>query len=159
MKLVRLVFPAVLLAGRLAEGAETTYEQHVRPILKTHCFQCHGEEGKREGGLDVRLKRLIEQGGESGAAIVPLKPDESLLVEKIRSGEMPPIDKKLSAEQIATVVRWVASGAKTARPEPEQAGDAPLFTDEERNYWAFQPICRPTVPTCGAGVLPAFAHD
>lgn len=143
MKLVRLVFSAVLLVGRLAEGAESTYEQHVRPIFKAHCFQCHGEEGKREGGLDLRLKRLIEQGGESGAAIVPLKPDESLLVEKIRSGEMPPIDKKLSTEQIATIVRWIAGGAKTARPEPEQVGDQPLFTDEERNYWAFQPIRRP----------------
>ena len=45
-----------------------TYEQHIRPILKTHCFQCHGEEDHREGKLDLRLRRLIIAGGESGPA-------------------------------------------------------------------------------------------
>lgn len=158
MKLaIRLLCSAIMLAGRVAfaEGAELTFEHDVRPILKAHCFQCHGEEAKREGGLDVRLKRLIEKGGESGAAIVPTKPEESLLVEKIRSGEMPPIDKKLSTAEIEKIVRWIEGGAKTARPEPEQLGEGPLFTDEERNYWAFQPIRRPVVPGCGAGVSPA----
>ncbi|HET6883626.1 MAG TPA: DUF1553 domain-containing protein, partial [Pirellulales bacterium] len=145
MKLASVLI-AVLLASGFAHGAETTYEQHVRPILKAHCFQCHGEEGQRKGGLDLRLKRFIEKGGESGAAIVPSKPEESLLVEKIRSGEMPPIEKKLSTAQIDVVARWVSEGAKTARPEPEQVGEGPLFTDEERNYWAFQPIRRPAVP-------------
>jgi hypothetical protein len=146
MKLARLVVPVILLACGVAQGADTTYEQHVRPILKAHCFQCHGEEGRRKAGLDLRLKRLIEQGGESGAAIVPAKPEESLLVEKIRSGEMPPIDKKLSAAQIDVIASWIREGAKTARPEPEQVGEGPLFTEEERNYWAFQPIVRPAVP-------------
>ncbi|HVA49558.1 MAG TPA: PSD1 and planctomycete cytochrome C domain-containing protein [Pirellulales bacterium] len=154
-----LVLAALLFAGRaaLAEGgsAELTYEQHVRPILKAHCFQCHGEEGQRKGGLDLRLKRFIEKGGESGPAIVPGNPDESLLAEKIRSEEMPPVEKKLSAAQVETIVHWIAAGAKTARPEPEQVGEGPIFSLEERDYWAFQPVRRPAVPICGAGVSPA----
>jgi hypothetical protein len=156
----RLVFATIVLIGRAAfvDGADgaPTFERHVRPILKAHCFQCHGEEGQRKGGLDLRLKRLLETGGESGAAIVPGKPDQSLLVEKIRSGEMPPVEKKLSAGQVDTIVRWIAAGAKTVRAEPEQVGDGPVFTDEERTYWAFQPIGRPAAPAiCGAGVSPA----
>ena len=118
----------------------------MRPILKAHCFQCHGEAGEKEGGLDLRLRRLMLAGGDSGAAIELSKPDASLLLERIASGEMPPGDKRLSAEDIATIARWIASGAKTARPEPETLGDDPLFTEEERNWWAFQPVNRPGVP-------------
>jgi hypothetical protein len=48
-----------------------TYEQHVRPILKAHCFQCHGEQEKPKAKLDLRLVRLLRRGGRSGEAIVP----------------------------------------------------------------------------------------
>ncbi|HEX7377476.1 MAG TPA: PSD1 and planctomycete cytochrome C domain-containing protein [Pirellulales bacterium] len=144
---------AVLVSGAVfGQSAETTYEHDVRPIFKAHCFQCHGEDRKTEGGLDLRLKRLAEKGGDSGPAIVSAKPDESLLVERIRAGEMPPGEKKLSAQQIETIARWIRAGAKTARPEPEQLGEWPLFTEEERGYWAFQPIRRPPVPDIAAGV-------
>ena len=137
------------LAGRAsAEGPseKLTFEQHVRPIFKANCFQCHGEEGTRKGNLDLRLRRFIVAGGDSGAAVQAGKPEESLLIERLRAGEMPPGDKKLSAAQIATIVQWITQGAETARPEPEQIGDEPLFTEEERQYWAFQPIRRPPLP-------------
>ncbi|MDB6006051.1 MAG: Planctomycete cytochrome, partial [Prosthecobacter sp.] len=56
------------------------FEKDVRPILKTHCFQCHGEEGEMKGGLDVRLARFILKGGKDGAVIVPGKVAESHLI-------------------------------------------------------------------------------
>ena len=46
-----------------------TYEREVRPLLRTHCFQCHGEGQKQEGGLDLRLRRFLIQGGDSGPAM------------------------------------------------------------------------------------------
>ncbi|MEZ6130402.1 MAG: PSD1 and planctomycete cytochrome C domain-containing protein [Planctomycetaceae bacterium] len=132
----------------VARGDTVVFEKHVRPILKAHCFHCHGEAGEKEGGLDLRLRRLIVAGGESGAAIVPTRADESLLLEKVRSGDMPPgDDKRLSTKQIQTLEAWIAGGAVTARDEPEDVGDDPIFTDEERSYWAFQPVERPDVPT------------
>jgi len=145
---VMFVFTFVLCStgqGRAAE-TELAFETDVHPILKAHCFQCHGELGEREGELDLRLTRLISTGGESGAAIVAGKPDESLLLERVRSGEMPPGDKTLSDEEIATIAKWIKQGAKTAEPEPEEIGDGPIFTKAERNYWAFQAVQRPTVP-------------
>ena len=73
MKLSRLLqFLAVLLASLtplLAAGA-VSYETDVRPILKAHCFHCHGEEEELGGGLDLRLKHLMLTGGDSGPAIV-----------------------------------------------------------------------------------------
>ena len=131
-------------------NAELTFERHVRPILKTHCFHCHGEEEELQGGLDVRLRRYLAKGGESGAVIVPGKPDESLLIERLRSGEMPPGDdpaKKVPASEIDVIARWIKAGAVTALAEPDVLTDADLITEEERAWWSFQPIDRPAPPT------------
>ncbi|HWA99553.1 MAG TPA: PSD1 and planctomycete cytochrome C domain-containing protein, partial [Pirellulales bacterium] len=140
---------AVAVAAESKRPSEpVTFEKHVRSILKVRCFHCHGESGEREGELDLRLVRLMLQGGDSGPAIVPGDPSNSLLVERIRSGEMPPGDKKVPQGEIAVIERWIASGAKTARPEPapETLVEGPLFTEEERAFWAFQPIRKPKVP-------------
>jgi hypothetical protein len=128
-------------------AAEPTFERDVRPILKKHCFQCHGE-GKVEGGLDVRLRRLIAEGGDSGAALVDGRPDESLLWQRIAAGEMPPEEVKLrlTAAEQEKIRRWLVAGAKTARPEPADVTDLPRITEEERSHWSFQPVRRPAAP-------------
>ena len=123
-----------------------TFEQHVRPILKAHCFDCHGEGDTLRGGLDLRLRRFIEHGGESGAALVPGKPDASLIYEKVRSGEMPKRDRKLSAQEIETLKQWILTGASSARDEPATLSAGMQITAEERAHWAFQPSRRPAVP-------------
>jgi mono/diheme cytochrome c family protein len=134
-------------AGENARAEDRlTYEQHVRPILKANCFQCHGEGDKLRGGLDLRLRRLIVEGGDSGPALVPGKRAESLLYERVRKREMPPGKKKLSQDQIALIGRWIAAGARTARAEPKTISKGPLITPEERAFWSFQPIRRPPVP-------------
>src|SRR5215831_11971839 len=66
-----------------------TFERDVRPIFKAYCLDCHGGGEKLEGNLDLRLGRLAVKGGDGGAAIVPGKPAESLLVERLKAGEMP----------------------------------------------------------------------
>jgi hypothetical protein len=138
---------AVALAGD-APAESLTYERDVRPILKTHCFQCHGEGGELQGGLDMRLRRLLAAGGDSGPAIEPGKPGQSLLVERISLGEMPPEDVKHrpAKEELAAIEAWIAAGAKTARPEPQEIGEVYL-TEEERSFWSFQPVRRPPLPS------------
>lgn len=137
----------IVLSTTVSAGDDVMFESHVRPILKAHCFQCHGEAGEKQGGLDLRLRRLMAAGGESGPAFVENQPDESYLIERVVSGDMPPgDDKRLSRKDIQTLVEWIRSGAKTAREEPLEIGDGPLFTEEEKNYWAFQPVQKPAVP-------------
>ena len=97
-----------------AAEKELTFEQHVRPILKKHCFQCHGDEEEVEAKLDLRLVRTMTAGGETGPAIVAGKAAESLLVQRIEKGEMPPEGKKLQPSEIATIRAWLNAGAKTA---------------------------------------------
>ena len=132
-----------------------TFEAQVRPILQAACFHCHGEDGKFKGDLDLRLQRLILEGGEHGSALVAGQPEKSLLLQKIRSGKMPKGQAKLSDEDIARIGEWIAQGAKTARPEPEDP-DAVLITEEERNFWLFQPIKNPPVPKGAKNPIDAF---
>lgn len=136
---------AAVLNVAWAEDAPT-FEKHVRPILKANCFHCHGEEPKLEGALDVRLARLIAKGGESGSGLVPGQHANSLLWKRIAANEMPPGDKKLSEKERLIIARWIDAGAKTARPEPESLSNEGI-TDDERAFWAFQLISRPTLPS------------
>jgi mono/diheme cytochrome c family protein len=87
------------------------FEEQVRPVLAEHCFKCHGDQAQR-GDLRVDSLSGLLSGGESGPALAPGKPDESLLVEAIRydSLEMPP-DGKLESEQIAAITKWIEIGA------------------------------------------------
>jgi hypothetical protein len=136
---------ACALAG-VGQAAESpTFEQHVRPILKAYCLDCHGAGEKLRGDLDLRLKRFAERGGTSGPAIVPGHPETSTLVQRLKSGEMPPVGKKVPAEQIAILERWIASGAKTTRAEPDKLPAGIDITPEERAYWFYQPL-REVVP-------------
>lgn len=135
----------VTLAALADAAAELTFERDVRPILKTHCFHCHGEGEELEGGVDLRLRRfLIKPTADGTRVMVPGKPEESEMIKLIHEGEMPKKGKKLSDAEVATLEKWIAAGAKTLREEPEQV---PKFwiTEEEREFWAFQPI-RPTTP-------------
>ncbi|REJ91263.1 MAG: DUF1553 domain-containing protein [Planctomycetota bacterium] len=132
-----------------ATNAPLTFEKDIRPILREHCFDCHGATEEKEAGLDLRLVRFQQAGGDSGPAIVPGDAEGSLFLQRIRSGEMPPGEAKVSAEEIALIERWISVGAPTARPEPETIGPGVGVTPEDRAWWAFQPIARPAVPETG----------
>lgn len=143
--LAGLFFLAAVSVTATAEDP-LTFERDVRPILKTHCFHCHGEDGETKGGLDVRLQRFLLKGGKDGPAIVPGSPEKSLLVKMLSEGEMPKEKSKLPEKDIATIAAWIKEGAITARPEPESLDEAPLFTEEERSWWSLQPIAKVAVP-------------
>lgn len=130
-----------------APAGEVYFETSVRPILKAHCWHCHGEEGELKGSLDTRLARLLLAGGDTGPSVVSGKHAESPLYERVAAGEMPPGKKKLSAAEMEVLARWIDGGAKTLRPEPEQLAEGDVFTEEERSHWSFQPVVRHEPPT------------
>lgn len=132
-----------------ANSQEPTFERHIRPILRQYCFDCHGATDKKEGNLDLRLVRFMKLGGDSGNALNAEKPTDSLLIQRVISGEMPPGEAYLPAEKVETLKQWIEAGAKTDRPEPEQIGPGVPITAEDREYWAFRPIVRPILPEVG----------
>lgn len=133
-----------------AADEHLTFERDVWPIFREHCFDCHGATEELSGQLDLRQVRLMQEGGESGPAITAGRPDESYLLDRIRGEEMPPGEVKVPAEQIAILERWIAEGARTARPEPDSLPPGLGVSPEERSFWSFQPIHRPQVPAFAA---------
>ena len=134
-------------ADRLSAGQMAFFEKEVRPLLARHCWDCHGEE-ESSGDLRLDSLRAARMGGSSGPAVVPGKPEESILVEAIRyeSYEMPP-SEKLSDREIQVLTRWVEIGA----PWPGEDPDAPIrehdyFDEEDRSWWAIQSVRSPEVP-------------
>jgi hypothetical protein len=130
--------------------------QHdVLPILLRRCTACHGLR-RQEGGLSLRTKAAMLRGGKSGPAIVPGQPEESLVIKKIRAGQMPPRDRLVEASvkpiepaETAVLARWIALGAPEVAVKPDVAsasGDA-LVTDKDRDFWAFQPPRAVKIPT------------
>lgn len=136
-------------AKKPAQPAATlSFEHDVAPILQTHCGKCHGEGAK--GGLDLRRKATILQGGDGGPAVVPGKPGESLILEMIEQKEMPPKgEPQLQAKQVELLRQWVLAGAKFLAKEEskiEVAEPERRISEAEKKFWSFQPPVRPAVP-------------
>ncbi len=137
--------------GELEAAKAKFFENEVRPLLAKRCFECHGE-AKQEGELRLDSLAHILAGGWSGAALEPGKPADSLLIDAVNYGdyEMPPAGK-LPAAEIAVLTRWVELGAPwpgaengpKVRPASERG---PTFTEEDRAWWALQPVVDPPVP-------------
>ncbi|MFO0942374.1 MAG: PSD1 and planctomycete cytochrome C domain-containing protein [Pirellulales bacterium] len=127
------------LSGQV-RADELNFESHVRPILREYCLDCHGATETVEGSLDLRLVRLIVKGGESGSALVAANPAASLLFQRVESGDMPPGEARVSPEKLDILRRWIEKGAKTKRNEPESLPAGIPITEEDRAYWAYQPI-------------------
>ncbi len=148
--------PAIGAAGNPAQYFET----HVRPLLAERCFECHGAK-KQKGGLRLDGKEAFERGGDNGVVVVAGDPEQSRVVTAIRHTDpdfkMPP-KEKLSDREIATITAWIKAGAhypddrKQAGPAhnenagPTLRGGKFKITDEDRTWWAFQPIKRPESP-------------
>lgn len=141
-----MVLTVLMITPVGLSAEDLTFERDIRPILRAHCFDCHGATDAFEGGLDLRQVRKMQSGGESGAAIVVGNADESLLLARVLAKEMPPGETKLTEKEIDTLSRWIVDGAKTARPEPETIPSGLGITPEERAFWSFQPIVRPVEP-------------
>ncbi len=137
-----------------SESGPAISQHDVLPILLRRCTVCHGPR-RQEGGLDLRSRAAMLRGGKSGPAIVAGKPEESLLLQKIRSGEMPPRRRiiEVSIKPIETaetelLARWVGLGAPEVKIEPDVAGSRPdpLVTEKDRAFWAFHPPHAVTPP-------------
>ncbi len=148
-----LVLPCLLLPGTALHSAVTplTFEQHVRPILKAYCIDCHGGQEDAEAELDLRLRRFIVKGGDSGPAVEPGHAGRSLLLKQIKSGKMPPGEKKVDDDDVAMIERWINEGARARVDEPQTLPRGMHISEEDRAQWAYQPRSRPQPPAVEPG--------
>ena len=130
------------------------FESKVRPIFVEHCYQCHSETADEvEAELLLDSKWGWKTGGESGPAIIPGNPDESLVIDAVRYQEdkvtaMPP-RSKLPDEDIAILEKWVEMGAPDPRTEKTSAKPAEKRFDLEKRFqdhWSWRSIKKPELP-------------
>ena len=146
------------------------FEQKIRPILVTHCAECHSTTSrKRQGGLLLDSRDGWMRGGDSGAVIVPGDPEKSALILAVRQTDkdlrMPP-KQKLSDTQIADLETWVKNGAVDPRQAAIGKVEGPssrpkygMSLDEGRKFWSFQPVQDPTIPNVRNAAWPHNAVD
>ena len=119
------------------------FAKEVQPLLAERCYGCHGPK-KQESGLRLDDKTAALKGGETGAAIVPGKGVESLLVQAIAQArddiKMPKKGDRLTAEQVGLLRAWIDQGAKW--PDAAVAGKKDF-----KNHWAFKAPIKPAVPS------------
>ncbi|NBV25030.1 MAG: DUF1549 domain-containing protein [Proteobacteria bacterium] len=150
------VLAAVGAAGAPAAGeAEGVafFEQKIRPVLVSACYECHSvpakAKGKLKGALFLDTRAALLTGGDEGPAIVPGKADDSLLIKAIRWSRedlhMPP-KKKLPPEVIADFEKWIAMGAPDPRTGEVAKARREINVTQSRDYWAFRPLKPVTVP-------------
>jgi hypothetical protein len=140
---------AVVLILALTQSPDGVdfFEQRIRPLLVERCAECHAEGAKKiKGGFRVDTRDGLRRGGETGAAaVVPGKPEQSLLLKALRWTDeelrMPP-KAPLPKEQIDAVEAWIRMGA----PDPRTATAAHpvgLSIDEGRTFWSFKAPAEP----------------
>ena len=141
----------VLSAEAAADGKGVKFfESKIRPVLVRKCYACHSRDAakakKLKGKLLLDSKAGVLAGGESGPALVPGKPERSLLIEAIRheSFEMPP-NERLSKQIIGDFVKWIEIGA----PDPRDGRKFDLRAVDlqaGRKHWAFRPPSDSALP-------------
>ena len=137
-------------AARMTRGLES-FDREVGALIKEHCLKCHGGD-KIKGDFDMASRELLLKGGADGASVVPFHPDQSRLLKMLRHEEepfMPERKPKLSEEVIGKIEAWIQQGAPYSKSlvegkKPER--DRAKVTEDDRQWWAFQPLTRPALP-------------
>ena len=128
------------------------FESRIRPMLVSHCYECHSAaaaaRGKLKAGLFLDSKEGTLKGGESGPAVVPGKPDDSLLITALRHDglEMPP-KGRLPDPIVDHFVAWVKMGAPDPRVGGTVVASTEINIEEGRSHWAFQPLLEQAPPS------------
>ena len=154
----------VALHAQPLNPADTEFfEKMVRPVLDAKCLECHSPAKKVKGGLSLDSKPGWEKGGDTGPALVPGNPGESLLLKAVhwadRDLQMPP-KKKLSDAEIAVLEKWIQMGAPDPRTEPGTGSRSTAMSMEAgRSFWSYAPLQNPPVPAVRNEAWPRTSID
>lgn len=137
-----------------AEDEAEFFRRQVRPLLEDKCVSCHSHATRTmEGGLTLDSRSGWSTGGDRGPAVVPGKPQESLLLRAVTRADpdlqMPP-DEPLTEAEVQILRDWIRRGAVDLREEPPAAPDT--------NWWSLRPLTAPAVPGDGHPI-DAFVND
>jgi cytochrome c553 len=136
------------------------FEARIRPVLATHCYQCHGAD-KATSGLRLDTRAGMVAGGSRGTAVSAGNPESSLILRAISHRDpmlkMPP-SGRLPDSVIEDFREWIRHGAEDPREEAAPVVSAKVDWDRARRHWAFQPL-RPSTATIDAMINARLAAE
>src|SRR6266567_121861 len=147
---------AASVLGRAQQASEKIefFEARIRPVLANSCYACHADS--KLGGLRIDSRVALLAGGKSGPAIVPGRPEESLLIKAVTQVDpklkMPMSGAKLKDNEIADLRYWIQAMAafwptEDAKPAAVAAEESKFaIRPEQRKFWSFQPVRKPSPP-------------
>ncbi len=132
---------ALLQPAFISSAGDVVYLRDVKPLLEHKCYSCHAAL-KQQGGLRLDTAASLIRGGDSGAALVAGKPNDSLLIDVLTGDagfQMPPASEgtALTDEEVQIVRQWISDGA----PLPDE--ESPQI--DPRSWWSYQPLRRPSL--------------
>lgn len=131
------------------------FHSRVIPVLTNRCYSCHSHSsGQMEGGLVLDWKSGWAHGGERGPAIIPTKPDDSLLIQAVEHShaELRMPEERLPPEEIAVLREWIKRGAfddRTLMPT----------TTDPMDWWSLKPLQSPSIPLDRTNPIDAFIDE
>lgn len=139
-----LMMIAISVSTVSAADESSLFLSKVAPVLQRRCLSCHNAT-QRKGGFSLATASTAMKGGESGEAIIAGKPDESFLLDLITpadgKAEMPKDADPLTADEIAAIRTWIATGAQW----PANYTVKPPAT-ADLDWWSLKPLKQPRVP-------------
>lgn len=162
--LILLASLLVVNAERSVKAAEARpdFESEIAPLLIKRCVECH-QERDPSGNLSLITRQGLLKGGDSGLAIDVDTPEQSLLLQRVHDGEMPPEKQgrpqKLPSEEIKLLERWIASGSPWPKGRKLDLFEQTTDVRAGRDWWSLQPIQRPKVPKLNSDRQPTNPID
>lgn len=139
----------LILVLPLSSCAAADFERDAAPVLIRRCLECH-KGSDPSGGLSFESREAFLKGGDSGPVVLRGQPAESLLLQRVHDGEMPPavkgVPQPLPRSEAQALKQWISDGAQW--PEGRTLDLYEVTTDIRggRDWWSFQEIKRPKVP-------------
>jgi hypothetical protein len=141
---------AASFSGLAQAQEKVTFDDHVLPILRNACNNCHNPD-KKKAGLDLTTYQATMQGSENGKILNPGNADASLLLKcvlQIEEPKMPPKGDKLSDSELAIIKNWITGFAL------ESASSKPAAPVQNKVATAVVSLERPDGPPPMPGELP-----
>jgi hypothetical protein len=143
-------FDVTITAGNVQPAPAPSFEHEVLPILAANCQSCHGG-GRPRGGLDLGSAESLLEGGQHGPSVELGHPDRSRLIDRVRTGEMPPGERhRLTFGEVELLWQWIRAQVpeevvvhhEPPAAEPTGGGDRAV----DHDHWAFNPPRKQPLP-------------
>lgn len=150
------VFALLCVPAWATAEAPVNFDRVVAPWLIEHCIDCHSGPNPK-GKLDLTTQVGVRKGGRGGPSLFAGKPEDSLLWQRVRDGEMPP--KKPIAEKDREILKqWIASGAKWGA-DPIDPFRTTTSKRAGADWWSLKSVRNPNPPKIADSAWPLQPLD